>query len=419
MTTETDSVIRTSHPPRKSRLTRGRFLLIAAGVIAVMSLVRAVTGAEDLTSRGAVSATLVSTVPILLAGLGGLWSERAGVVNVGLEGMMVLGTWFGAWAGWMWSPWVGVFAAVIGGALGGLVHAIATVGFGVDHIVSGVAINLLAVGVARFLATIAWEGKSGGGGATQSPQVGQISTISVPGVDSLLGPLEDKHWFLLSDIAGILRGLLTDVSPVTVLALLMVPLTWFLLWRTSFGLRLRSCGESPVSAESLGVNVYRMKTIAVLVSGGLAGLAGGFLSLVASSIYREGQTAGRGFIGLAAMIFGNWRPVGTLGGAALFGYTDTLQLRQDSSIHALLLFVTLALAAYAIFMFVRHRTVPAAVAAVAAGLFLVWFTTSTAVDPQFTGMAPYITTLLVLALFSQRLRPPAADGIPYRRGENT
>ncbi|MGZ4610750.1 MAG: ABC transporter permease [Actinomycetes bacterium] len=417
MTTATDQVIRTTKPPRSTRLTRSRFLLLAAGLIAAMSAVRVITGATDLTSKGAVSATLVSTVPILLAGLGGLWSERAGVVNVGLEGMMILGTWFGAWAGFTWNPWVGVLAAVVGGALGGLLHAIATVGFGVDHIVSGVAINLLAAGVARFLATIVWEGKAGGGGSTQSPQVGSISTVSIPGVDSLLRPLEDRHWFFVSDLSGILRGTLTDISPVTVLALLMVPLTWFLLWRTAFGLRLRSCGENPSSAESLGVNVYAMKTVAVLVSGGLAGLAGGFLSLVASSIYREGQTAGRGFIGLAAMIFGNWRPSGTLGGAALFGYTDTLQLRADSSIHALLLFVTIALIAYAVFQIIRRKPVPAAVTAVAGGLFLVWFTTSSSVNPQFTGMAPYVTTLLVLSLFSQRLRMPAADGLPYRRGQ--
>ena len=135
-----------------------------------------------------------------------------------------------------------------------------------------------------------------------------------------------------------MRALCTNLSSLVIIAFLLLIVTWYVLWRTSFGLRLRSCGESPAAAESLGVHVLRYKFVAVLVSGGLAGLGGGVLAMVASSNYRDGQTGDRGYIGLAAMIFGNWRPGGLLTGSGLFGYTETLGLRQGGeSVHALLL----------------------------------------------------------------------------------
>src|SRR5699024_8962501 len=141
----------------------------------------------------------------------------------------------------------------------------------------------------------------------------------------------------------------TRMSAFTLVALLMFPLTYVLLWRTTFGLRLRSVGENPDAAESLGVAVYRLKYIAVVVSGGLAGMGGAFLSMVASNIYQEGQTGGRGYIGLAAMIFGNWRPGGLAMGAGLFGYTDALQVRGGgAAIHAMLLLFVAALLAWAL-----------------------------------------------------------------------
>ena len=154
------------------------------------------------------------------------------------------------------------------------------------------------------------------------------------------------NWFLVSDLAGIVRAVTYQISSSPILAVLLLPLTAFLLWRTAFGLRLRSCGEAPYAAESLGVNVYRYKYIAVIISGALAGLGGAFLAII-SSIYREGQTAGRGYIGLAAMIFGNWRPGGLAAGAGLFGYTDALQLRSGSAVHALLLLFAIGLALFA------------------------------------------------------------------------
>src|SRR5690606_24821516 len=153
-----------------------------------------------------------------------------------------------------------------------------------------------------------------------------------------LGEIENKDWFFISDLAAVGRALTSNLSFLTVIALSLFVLTWWVLWKTSFGLRLRSVGESPAAAESLGINVYRYKFTVVVTAGALAGLAGGFLALVAANGFREGQSGGRGYIGLAAMIFGNWRPGGLLAGAGLFGYTDTLRLRGGGeTIHALLL----------------------------------------------------------------------------------
>ncbi|MEV0751146.1 ABC transporter permease [Streptosporangium sp. NPDC050280] len=406
-------------PARRFRVTWRVLLLALGALVLLLSFARAVTGAVDLTSAGAINASVALAIPIGLAGLGGLWAERAGVVNIGLEGMMIMGTWCGAWGALQFgNPWAGVVAGAIGGALGGLLHAIATVTFGVDHIISGVAINILGLGVTQFLSKVTFA-EMPGGGDSQSPPVPKPGVVSVPGIGDPLRALEAKQWFLLSDVAGILRGLTTNVSLLTILAILLVPLSYYLLWRTAFGLRLRSCGESPVAAESLGVNVYTYKYIAVLVSGALAGLGGAFLSQVAASAYREGQTGGRGFIGLAAMIFGNWRPGGLAGGAVLFGYTDALQLRRGGeSVHALLLVVTILLVGVAVYQLVRqNRTRAALITGVAAVAVFVVFALTDTVPSEFTSVTPHITTLLVLSLAAQRLRAPAAIGLAYRRGQ--
>ena len=401
---------------RPAWLRGRRRIVVGAGVLVVLlSIVRAVTGATDLTSSGTVAAALGLAVPIGMAGLGGLWSERSGVVNIGLEGMMILGTFGAGWIGWQHGPWAGLLTAVVFGALGGLVHAVATVTFGVDQIVSGVAINILGLGATKFLASLLLSGTPGGG-QTQSPQIKPIGTISVPWIGDPLRTLERKNWFLLSDLAGIVRGVTTDISWITIIAVLLVVGTYFVLWRTPFGLRLRSCGEDPYAAESLGVRVYRYKYAAVTVSGALAGFGGAFLAIVAASIYREGQTGGRGYIGLAAMIFGNWRPGGLVAGAGLFGYTDAMQLRSSEAVHALLLLVAVALLALGVWSVVRRRFV-SAVIAVVVGLVIGWWYLGTDTLPsQVTFATPYVTTLLVLALASQRLRMPKADGLVYRKG---
>jgi general nucleoside transport system permease protein len=287
--------------------------------------------------------------------------------------------------------------------------------FGVDHIISGVAITILAGGATRYLSQLAFVGRPGGG-ITQSPSVGELPRLSVPGLSALDG-LERKGWFLISDLAGVLRGALTQVSALTLIAVLLVPLSYWVLWRTAFGLRLRSVGENPQAAETLGVNVYRYKYYGVLMSGALAGLGGAFLSMVAASIYRQGQTAGRGYIGLAAMIFGNWRPSGLAAGSILFGYTDALQLRRGSqSIHALLLLIAILLLVFGGLRLSRRRFVAGVVAIGVAALSGLWFSVTNEVPVPFVQAAPYVITLVVLALAAQRLRPPAADGLPYRRG---
>jgi general nucleoside transport system permease protein len=406
-----------------------RAWLLAVGLVGLLILVRYWADVPDLTSSGLFGAALVLMLPILLAGLGGLWSERTGVVNIGLEGMLILGTWFGAWAGWKWGPWAGVVGGMVGGGMGGLIHAVATVTFGVDQVVSGVAINIIAAGSARFLSAVAYRDPATGGSATQSPQVtGTIGSFNVPFLSGghlfgwrtpdITGWLQGKHWKVASDIAGPIHGLTSNINWLTLIAILLVPFSWFILWRTSLGLRMRSVGEHPMAAESLGVPVYRMKYIGVVVSGMLAGLGGAILVLESAGIYREGQTAGRGFIGLAALIFGNWRPMGVLGAAGLFGYADTLRLRSAASPHGLVLYVAILLGlAFLYLVLVRRKFTSGAIVGIIAAATAFWYINTTQVPDELLSFTPHLVTLLVLSLAAQRLRPPAADGKPYRRGQ--
>lgn len=489
---------------RNRRMSTKTKVLIMLGVFVAFCIVRWATGADQFTSVGSVSAALVLTIPIAMAGLAGLWSERAGIVNIGLEGMLIAGTIFGAWIGSSTGPWLGVIAGIIGGALFGLIHAIATVTFGVDQIVSGVALNILATGVAGLLAETFFKESNG----KQSPPVGQITKITMPwksGLDSL----QRKDVPVVSDLAGILGGLTTNLSLLTILCLVLFPVTFYILWRTAFGLRLRSAGENPHAAESLGVDVYKMKYIGVIVSGAIGGLGGVFLVTVSSQVYIENQTGGRGYIGLAAMIFGNWTTAGTFLGSLLFGYTSAVNQRSDLSSStaivvlvaiglALLLLLELrklgerraavavtsgarrstqiftvvlavasvvALVVAAIRLLGRLQFIPGqeAVRGAAAKTFLVlvlavvlvliaglvfysykafratmqrgqysanlapyvagyvlftWmWLSNTGIPQSFKSAIPNIITLLVLAFASQRLRPPAADGLVYRRGE--
>ena len=394
-------------------------------VLGVVSIAHLVPGAAGLTSSSTSSAALRLSVPILLAGLGGLFSERAGIVNIGLEGMMILGTWLAAWGGLHFGPWWGVVLGIAGGALGGLVHATVTVRLRVDHIVSGVAVNLLAAGVVRFLSAIAYEDGSAGGGITQSPRVpGAIGKLTLPFLAGgklfgrpsadLLGWLERTGIPVVGDGAGVLRGLVSGVSWLAVIAVGLVPLSAYLLWRTSFGLRLRFGGEHPWAAHSLGVDVYRVKTGAVLISGALAGMGGAVLVFEGAGIYREGQTGGRGFIGLAALIFGNWRPAGVALGAVLFGAANALALRDERAVHALLLLVGLALALLGAGALIRRQAGRAAGTLVAAAGFLLCFAATDTIPRQLLSTLPYVVTLAVLAFAPRRLRPPAFNGVRFR-----
>ena len=265
-------------------LLRRRMLLIVAFMFVTMSFIRAnAHGATKLSASFTVFTTLEFTMPILLAGLAGLWAERVGVVNIGIEGMMIFGTWFGAVGAWKWGPWVGLLLAVIGGMIGGAIHAVATVTFNVDHIISGVAINLLAFGAMRYISELWWgpgaDNVPQGAGITQSPQQkwslprfdvpflagGRIGSWHTP---DMMGWLEKRGWPVIGDAASILRGFTSRISVATIIALLLVPLSSWVLWRTRFGLRVRSSGEDPASAESLGVRVAGLRYRALIISGG-------------------------------------------------------------------------------------------------------------------------------------------------------
>jgi simple sugar transport system permease protein len=384
--------------------------------LAVVSLARILSSTSDLTSTGTIAAAAGLAVPIGLAGLGGIWSERAGVANIGLEGMMILGTFGAGWIGYQHGPWAGVLAAVILGGFGGLLFAIASVSFGVDQIIAGTAINILGLGITQFLARILFDGVEGGG-QTQSPPVSELPTVSITAVAEPLSAIQEKGLFIVSDLAGLVSGFFFRMSVLTVLTIALFIFTAWLLWRTPFGLRTRSAGENPQAAESLGVNVYFYKYVAVTMSGLLAGLGGAYLAIVGTNVYREGQTAGRGFIGLATMIFGNWRPGGTAMGAGIFGYIDALQLRDDANVRGIVLLggiLLIGLAGYAIVK--RRARLSFGLGLLGAGLLSAYLLTKE-LPAEVAMVAPYIVTLLVLATASQRLRAPAADGIPYRKGE--
>lgn len=296
------------------------------------------------------ASALRMALPVLATALGAIFSERSGVVNIGLEGMMLTGAFWGAYGAIQYGPVAGVFLAVAMAALTASVHAVATVRYRVDQIVSGVAINILAAGLSRFFSLELF------GMATTSPHVTGLPKLNIP---------------ILSDVAG-LKPLFTGVSPLIILGLLLVIFSYWLLERTVFGLRLKAAGENPLAADTLGVNVIQYRYWGVLISGAFAGLAGAFLSIEHTGMYVEGMTQGKGFIALAAMIFGNWSPVGTLGAALLFGCAEAGSFRV-----------------------VESKVVPY----------------------QFVKMIPYILTLLVLAGVGRKARPPAASGKPYSREE--
>lgn len=306
---------------------------------------------------------------IYLTGLGGLFSERSGIVNIGLEGLMIIGTVTGSWGtfffttapeagglGWglPWGPVMGLLVGAFAGALFAGVHALATITFRVDHIVSGVVINLVAIGLARFLSQVFF------GQATQSdPGQPHLNPVDVP---------------LLSNLPLGLGRAFENMSPVVFVALVVVFPATYALYRTRWGLRLRSCGENPEATRSLGVRVAPLRYQGVLLSGILAGLSGAFLSVEVQFNWREGQTLGLGFISLAALILSNWDPIRLMGAAALFGFAQAIPLRlADAPI-------------------------------------------INALPPQFIRMTPFIVTIVAIAGFVGRVRPPAAAGRAYEGG---
>jgi simple sugar transport system permease protein len=391
-----------------------RITLMIAGIFFILALVENLTGATDITSPGTSGATLRFAIPLLMAGLGGLWAERAGVINIGLEGMMIVGTWTAAWFGYLHGPLMGFVAAAIFGLASGFFHAILTVKIGIDQAVSGLAINLIAAGGARYLSGVFFPPV--GGDRTVSPPVDSFPTFTIPVIAPILESIDAQNIFFISNLAGILHGLTKEVSLVTIALLLLVPLTSWILWRSKFGLRMRFSGENPMAAESLGINVYRIRYIAISVSGMLASLGGAYLALVASSVYREGQTAGRGFIGLATVIFGNWKPGGVFAGSILFGFTDALRVRQSESVMSLIMVAGIVALALSIFYSINRRWKPGLISGSLA-LLAWWIHQRVDVIPQeFVTVFPNFATLIVLTFLAQRLTPPAMAGMPYRRG---
>jgi ABC-type uncharacterized transport system permease subunit len=291
---------------------------------------------------------------IYLTGLGGLFSERSGIVNIGLEGLMIVGTVTGAWGTVHWGPVAGLLIGAGAGLLFSMVHALATVTFRVDHIVSGVVINLVAVGLARFLSELF------SGQATQSePSVPHFASLNIP---------------LLRSIPWGLGRAFEAMSPVVPFALLLTIPAVFVLRRTRFGLRLRSAGENPEATRSVGVKVAPLRYAGVGISGTLAGFAGAFLAIEVNQLFHEGQTQGLGFIALAALILGNWTPWKLMIGSLLFGFAQAIPLRlQDAPVIALL---------------------PA----------------------EFIRMIPYVVTIIAIAGFVGRVQPPAAAGRAYEGG---
>jgi simple sugar transport system permease protein len=458
------------------------YLPLAAALIGIVifSLSRDISDTPGLTSTGMAGVALRTAMPIAMAGLAGLYAERSGTVNIGIEGMMVMGTIFAGWWGWQWGPWVAVVGGIVGGILGGLLHALATVTFGVNHIVSGVAINLIAPGVARFMANALFTdtvARAAGGSVTSSPNVtGDMPHFTMPftsggtffGVDTWdpLGWLEKRQWFVISDLAGLLRGLTRDLTLDVIIGAGFIVLAWYILWRTPFGLRMRAAGEKPSAPDSLGVSVRMMRYQGMILSGAMAGFGGALLVFSGSQRYQEGQTGGRGFLGLATLIFGNWRPSGLAAGAGLFGYAQGIDLRVDDRalVRAVILASAIGLAVATLWLLMRaqryvvvgalvvhtvlllaHPRVDSGqalieVACVVLGVavavllgrakawrelvpYVLYLLTAFAYikfpepNNQAVYIFPFVVTLVVVSARSQSLRPPAAAGIPYFKGQ--
>jgi simple sugar transport system permease protein len=304
------------------------------------------------------ASTIRAATPLILAALGGIFSERSGVVNIALEGIMLIGaffammiSFFGAQAGLppLLSAVAGAMGAVVFGYLVSMIHAVVSIRFRADQVVSGVAINILALGLTGFLLQLIFQ-TSG-----NSPSVPNLAAAPIPGLASIpiLGPI------------------FFNQPPIVYIALIAVPLSAFILFRTPLGLRLRAVGEHPKAADTVGINVFQLRYLGVGLSGVLAGLGGAYLSIGQLNIFTENMTNGRGFIALAAVIFGKWNPWGALGACLLFGLADAIQISlQNAGVN---------------------------------------------IPSDFLLMLPYILTLVALAGFIGRSTPPAAAGVPYQK----
>ncbi|MFH1179225.1 MAG: ABC transporter permease [Candidatus Bathyarchaeota archaeon] len=263
----------------------------------------------DVINAGLFAAAIRMATPIVYAALGGMFSERAGVTNIGLEGMMLTSAFAGVAASYYsGNPWIGVLVSVLTGGFIAFIHAIISVKYAGNQIVSGTGINILALGFTAYMTQIIW----GNRGASES--VNGIADITLP---------------FIKDIP-VIGAILGTHSPLVYLMPVVTVLSYIVLFKTPFGLRVRAVGEHPTAAETAGVNVFKIKYICIILSGMLAGLGGAFLSLSHLNLFTRGMTGGRGFIAMAAMIFGKWMPFGVFGSGLLFGFADALQMRLQS-----------------------------------------------------------------------------------------
>jgi simple sugar transport system permease protein len=302
-------------------------------------------------SEQSISLFLVAAValaaPLLYAAMGEVVSERSGVINIGLEAMMLTGAFCGVWGAYLWSSvWLGFMAAAVGGLLIALLHGVTCFAFRANQVVSGVVLNILALGLTSF-------GLEAVFGTSLNRSVGTFERISIP---------------FLSDLP-VIGDALFDQTVTTYLAILLVPTIWWMLNRTAVGLALKASGERPHAAEALGVRVMRVRWSALMACGVLAGAGGGQLTLAGLGFFTPNVTAGRGFIALAAVVFGKWNPVGTAGAVLLFASADAFQIRAQ-----------------------------------AIGIDLPY---------QLLVSLPYLATIIALAGLLRRMRPPAGLGLNY------
>jgi general nucleoside transport system permease protein len=297
-----------------------------------------------------VGQTLMYSSPLIFTSLGGTLSENSGVVNIGLEGMMVVGAFVGAAVGYYsGNPWIGILSAGAAAGLFGLLHAVACITFNADHVVSGIAINFLGPGLSFFVSRLIFDG------ATQTKSLDLNLKIPRP----LDGLFANNSFF----------DLILNRYATAYLALLMVGVIWFLLYRTRLGLRIRAVGHHPEAADTLGIHVRRVRYFSVIGSGVLAGFGGATLSIAIVSQFRPGLVSGQGFIALAAMIFGKWKPQGALLACLLFGFSQAL----------------------VVFLGLRTDIIPT----------------------QVMKMLPYLITLVVLVGFVGKAVAPKASGRPF------
>jgi simple sugar transport system permease protein len=353
------------------------------------------------------TAAIILTTPVLFAATGELIAERSGIINIGLEGMILTGAFVGFIVYWKTgSPGAGIVAGLAGGMTLSAVMAFLSIEAYADQIVVGVGLNILAAGVTTFAYEQIFSAR---------PQV-------------LLNPMARESIPLLHRIPGIGDPLFSQPA-LSYVAYVLVPVVWFLLFKTSWGLAIRAAGEVPATVETAGIGVKKVRWLTTLTAGALAGLGGAMLSVVQLGLFIQGMSSGRGFLALAAVIFGRWRPLGVLGACLVFGGADALQIRLQATgnIPGQVWFVigtTLALAVGYRLTRARRRDVSFPSAALglvlAGGAFtLLAIRPHWSLPSQMWLTLPYVLALLVLGGFVGRTHVPTALALPYRRGGKT